>query len=49
VAEIAEQAAVVRAPESQPFSPKAMADDYTTVGDITAKKPVMRANNVDVY
>jgi phosphate transport system ATP-binding protein len=26
-----------------------MADNYETVGDITAKKPVMRAHNVDVY
>jgi len=49
VAEIAEQAAVARAAEPQPFQPKAMADNYETVGDITAKKPVMRAHNVDVY
>jgi len=49
VAEIAEQAALARAAESQPAAPKAMADDYETVGDITAKKPVMRAQHVDVY
>ena len=49
MAEIAEQAAVARAAEPQPFQPKAMADNYETVGDITAKKPVMRAHNVDVY
>jgi len=49
VAEIAEQAALHRATESQPAVPKAMADNYETVGDITAKKPVMRAQHVDVY
>ena len=38
-----------RAAETQPFQPKAMDDAYETVGDITAKKPVMRARNVDVY
>ncbi len=49
MAEIAEQAAVARTAESQPVQMKALADTYETVGDITAKKPVMRARNVDVY
>jgi phosphate transport system ATP-binding protein len=49
VAEIAEQAALHRAAESERAAPKAMADNYETVGDITAKKPVMRAQHVDVY
>jgi phosphate transport system ATP-binding protein len=49
VAEIAEQAARARSAPSQPITPKAVADNYETVGDITAKKPVMRAQHVDVY
>ncbi len=49
MAEIAEQAALARAAESQPVATKAPADTYETVGDITAKKPVMRARHVDVY
>jgi phosphate transport system ATP-binding protein len=49
VAEIASQAAIGRAAESQPVSTKAMPDTYETVGDITAAKPVMRARHVDVY
>jgi phosphate transport system ATP-binding protein len=49
VSEIASQAAVPRAVESQPASPKTTADTYETVGDITAEKPVMRARHVDVY
>jgi phosphate transport system ATP-binding protein len=49
VAEIASQAAIGRAAESQPVSTKAMPDAYETVGDITAAKPVMRARHVDVY
>jgi phosphate transport system ATP-binding protein len=49
VSEIASQAAVPRAVESQPASPKTAADTYETVGDITAEKPVMRARHVDVY
>ena len=48
VAEIAEQA-VARTAESQPVTTKSLPDTYETVGDITAKKPVMRAKNVDVY
>jgi phosphate transport system ATP-binding protein len=48
VAEIAEQA-VARQAESQPVTTKSLPDTYETVGDITAKKPVMRAKNVDVY
>jgi phosphate transport system ATP-binding protein len=49
VAEIAEQAALARAAQSQPAYTKGMDDAYETVGDITSKKPVMRARKVDVY
>src|SRR4051794_14969211 len=49
VAEIAEQAAVARAAESQSISTKALPDSYETVGDITVKNPVMCARHVDVY
>ena len=49
MAEIAEQAAVARAAESQSVSTKALPDAYETVGDITAKNPVMCARHVDVY
>ena len=49
MAEIAEQAAVARAAESQSVSTKALPDTYETVGDITAKNPVMCARHVDVY
>ena len=49
MSEIASQAAIPRAAESQSFQPKAMDEGYETVGDITATKPVMRARNVDVY
>ena len=49
MSEIASQAAIPRAVEPQPAHTKAMDDAYETVGDITAKKPVMRARHVDVY
>jgi phosphate transport system ATP-binding protein len=49
VAEIAEQAALARAAQSQPAYTKGMDDAYETVGDITSQKPVMRARKVDVY
>jgi len=49
VSEIASQAAIPRAAESPPVQPKAMDEEYETVGDITASKPVMRARHVDVY
>ncbi len=49
MAEIAEQAGVARAAESQSVPTKALADTYETVGDITAKNPVMCARHVDVY
>ena len=49
MSEIASQAAIPRAAESQPVHPKAMEDGYETVGDVTATKPVMRARHVDVY
>jgi len=49
VAEIAEQAALARAAEPNSVSTKPMDDGYETVGDFTAKKPVMRARHVEVY
>ena len=49
MAEIAEQAALARTAESEPVPTRALPDAYETVGDITAKKPVMRARHVDVY
>ena len=49
MAEIAEQAALARTAESESVATKAPADTYETVGDITAKKPVMRARQVDVF
>jgi phosphate transport system ATP-binding protein len=49
VSEIASQAAIPRAAEPQPVHTKPMDDAYETVGEITAKKPVMRARNVEVF
>jgi phosphate transport system ATP-binding protein len=49
VAEIAEQAAVAHTAEPQPVLTQTLPEAYETVGDITAKKPVMRARHVDVH
>ena len=48
MAEIAEQAALARAAESQPVQVKAPADTYETVGDITLDGENIYARNMDV-